>query len=279
MKRIIFALLHCEGHYMLSRNFRLQRIGDIDWVLRNYEIRRVSLGIDELMILDVSPEGSDRSVFHRDVERLVAECFVPVTVGGRLRSLEDVATCFAIGADKVLMNSAFFDAPTLCEGVAATYGSQALVAGIDVVDVAEGRQVPSDGRAFVARDRLRSHVRRVVEHGAGEVLVQSVDRDGTGNGLDLGLAQMADGGSTPLILMGGVGHGSHLSEGLRDDAVDAVATANLFNFIGDTFRDARDRVRSDGVTLATWADLGLDHLRGALQRGRQSDELSERTSP
>jgi cyclase len=279
MKRIIFALLHCEGHYMLSRNFRLQRIGDIDWVLRNYEIRRVSLGIDELMILDVSPEGSDRSVFHRDVERLVAECFVPVAVGGRLRSLGDVATCFAVGADKVLMNSAFFDAPTLCEGVAATYGSQALVAGIDVVDVAEGRQATSDSRAFVARDRLAAHVRRVVEHGAGEVLVQSVDRDGTGNGLDLGLARMADSGSTPLILMGGVGHGSHLSEGLRDDAVDAVATANLLNFTGVTLRDARDRVRSDGVTLATWVDQGFDHLRGALQWGRKQDELSERMSP
>jgi cyclase len=266
MKRIIFALLHCDGHYMLSRNFGLQRVGDIGWVLRNYEIRRVSLGIDELMILDVSPQGSDRSVFHRDVERLVTECFVPVTVGGRLRSLTDVATCFAVGADKVLMNRAFFDAPALCEGVAATYGSQALVAGIDVVDAAEGRQTPPAGPKFVARSELRTHVRRVVEHGAGEVLVQSVDRDGTGNGLDLGLARTADTGSTPLILMGGVGHASHLSEGLRDDAVDAVATANLFNFIGDTLFSARARVRADDVPLATWANSGTNHLRDTLRQ-------------
>jgi cyclase len=265
LKRLIFVLLHCDGHYMLSRNFGLQRVGDIGWVLRNYEIRRVSLGIDELMILDVSPQGSDRSVFHRDVERLVAECFVPVTVGGRLRSLTDVATCFAVGADKVLMNSAFFDAPALCEEVAATYGSQALVAGIDVVEAAEGRQTPPAGRTFVARSALRTHVRRVVDHGAGEVLVQSVDRDGTGNGLDLGLARTADTGSTPLILMGGVGHASHLSEGLGEVAIDAVATANLFNFIGDALRDARERVRADGVALAAWADQGFDHLRGALQ--------------
>jgi cyclase len=278
VKRIIFALLHCDGHYMLSRNFRLQRVGDIEWVLRNYEIRRISLGIDELMILDVSPGGSGRSVFHGDVERLVAECFVPVTVGGQLRSLADVASCFAVGADKVLMNSAFFDAPSLCEGVAATYGSQALVAGIDVVDVAEGLQTTSDGRAFVPRDRLGEHVRRVVEHGAGEVLVQSVDRDGTGNGLDLGLARIADSGSTPLILMGGVGHGAHLSEGLCDDDVDAVATANLFNFMGDTLRDSRDRARSDGVSLAAWSDQAVHRLRDTLRAGISHDESSFRSS-
>jgi len=273
MKRIIFALLHCNGHYMLSRNFRLQRVGDIDWVLRNYEIRRVSLGIDELMILDVSPEGSDRSVFHRDVERLVAECFVPVTVGGRLRSLEDVTTCFAVGADKVLMNSAFFDAPSLCEGVAATYGSQALVAGIDVIDDVETtRTAPS--RPFVGREALPAHVCRVIDCGAGEVLVQSVDRDGTGNGLDVSLAEQAESGVTPLILMGGIGQAKHFCQGMRSNAVDAVATANLFNFIGDALVETRALARADGVPLAAWQDDGFARLRGTLQKfDEPHDEL------
>ncbi len=270
MKRIIFALLHCDGHYMLSRNFRLQRVGDIDWVLRNYEIRRVSLGIDELMILDVSRGDSDRSLFHRDVARLVEECFVPVTVGGCLRSRDSVAGCFEVGADKVLMNTAFFEAPELCEEVAATYGSQALVAGIDVMDDVEGLQ-DANGRQFVARDRLPTHVERVVEIGAGEVLVQSVDRDGTGNGLDLALAALADSGTTPLILIGGVGQAAHLSEGLRDPAVDAVATANLFNFIGDTLLESRAHARCDGVGLATWSDMNLDELRGVLSAPGHGD--------
>ncbi len=264
MKRIIFALLHCNGHYMLSRNFRLQRVGDIEWVLRNYEIRRVSLGIDELMILDVSPEVSDRFVFHRDVSRLVEECFVPVTVGGHLKSREDVATCFAVGADKVLMNRAFFDAPERCEEIAATYGSQALIAGIDVIDDVEGMQAALH-RPFVVRDALQAHVRKVVDSGAGEVLIQSVDRDGTGNGFDLSLAERAESGPAPLILMGGVGQASHLSEGLGASAVDAVATANLFNFIGDALLESRLQARSDGVLLAEWPDVGLEPLRGVLR--------------
>jgi cyclase len=270
MKRIIFALLHCDGHYMLSRNFRLQRVGDIEWVLRNYEIRRVSLGIDELMILDVSPDASHRSVFHRDVGRLVEECFVPVTVGGHLRSREDVATCFAVGADKVLMNSAFFDAPERCEEIAATYGSQALIAGIDVIDDTEGMQDASH-RPFVVRDALQAHVRRVVDSGAGEVLIQSVDRDGTGNGLDLSLSEQAGSGPTPLILMGGVGQAVHLSEGLAAGAVDAVATANLFNFIGDALVASRLQARSDGVLLATWQDARFGPLRGVLRGADEAD--------
>jgi cyclase len=187
-----------------------------------------------------------------------------VTVGGRLQSREDVAACFAVGADKVLMKSAFFDAPALCEDVAATYGSQALIAGIDVSDIAENQtDVPQ--RTFIARGRLKDHVRGVVSAGAGEVLIQSVERDGTGNGLDLSLAALAQSGSTPLILMGGIGQASHLCEGLKDDAVDAVATANLFNFIGDALVTSRLGARMDGVPLADWSPTGLEGLRGVLQ--------------
>ncbi len=265
MKRIIFVLLHCDGYYMLSRNFRLQRVGDIEWVLRNYEIRRVSLGIDELMILDISTGDGFRTAFLRDLKRLVEECFIPVTVGGRLRTRADVATCFAVGADKVLINSGFYDAPEFCEQVATTYGSQALIAGIDVIDDVDGTQ-GTPVRPFVRRNALKGHVRRTVECGAGEVLIQSVDRDGTGNGLDLSLAGIAECGSTPLILMGGVGQASHISEGLSDDEVDAVATANLFNFIGDAFVASRVHGRAAGVPLASWGEASLAPLRGIVSR-------------
>jgi len=268
VKRIIFVLLYCNGQYMLSRNFRLQRVGDIAWVLQNYDIRRVSLGIDELMILDVSPEDSGPSNFHRDVGRLVMECFIPVTVGGRLRSRADVARCFAVGADKVLMRRAFFDDPRLCEKVAATYGSQALVAGIDVMDNVGSESAGPPPRGFVGRSQLSEHVRSVIELGAGEVLVQSVDRDGTGTGLDITLARLAQCGATPLILMGGTGQASHLSEGLREAGVDAVATANLFNFIGDTLVASRAEARADGVPLALWPQSDLRELRGVMRRQR-----------
>lgn len=263
MKRIVFALLHSDGSYMLSRNFRLQRVGDLDWVLRNYEIGRVSLGIDELMVLDVSPRPVVNGDLLRHVERLTAECFVPVTVGGWLRSMDDVARCFAVGAEKVLMNTAFFDDLGFCREIAATYGNQALVASVDVVEGVSVRSPPAH-RPFVGRQDLRAHVERMIEHGAGEILVQSVDRDGTGGGLDLSLVEVAACGSAPLIMMGGVGHSGHLTEGLRHPRVDAVATANLFNFIGDSLVAARRAARSAGVALPMWSSSDLERLRGIL---------------
>ncbi len=267
MKRIIFVLLHSDGHFMLSRNFRLQRVGDIDWVLRNYEIRRVSQGIDELMILDVSTTGADRCRFHRDVKRLVEECFIPVTVGGRLQSLDEIAVCFSIGADKVLMNQAFFTMPELCEAVASTYGSQALIAGVDVVDGPEGPRLGGE-RHVVSQDVLHDHVASVTGLGAGELLVQSVERDGTGRGLDLTLVDSAAAGTIPLILMGGIGQPNHISQALRHDGVDAVATANLFNFIGNTLVEARACASAAGVPLGSASTGDIESLRGVLRQER-----------
>ena len=266
MKRMIFALLHSGGSYMLSRNFRLQRVGDIDWVLRNYEIRQVSLGIDELMVIDVSRGERDRDGeerFHRDVERLVQECFIPVTVGGHLHSIDQVARCFAVGADKVLLRTAFVEDPELCEQVAARYGSQAMIAGVDLT-----RQRASgveDVGPLVPVEELSTHIRRVIAYGAGEVLLQSVDNDGTGMGLDVRVVSEAGSPDVPVILMGGVGHAAHIVEGLMLPEVDAVATANLFNFVGDALVDARTMARDAGIPLARWSEADIERVRDVLR--------------
>ena len=263
MKRVIFTLLHANGDYMLSRNFRLQRVGDIDWVLTNYRIREVSLGIDELMILDVSRDSADRDRFRRDVRTLVEECFVPVTVGGRITSLDEAARLFDVGADKVLLNTAFHIDFGLCTEVAGRYGSQALVAGIDV-----RRQPLEVGHPRVSSsidpDGLERHTERAVDIGAGEILLQSVDRDGTGNGLDLDLADRTGSLRVPLILMGGVGHARHMAEGLKHPAVDAVATANLFNFVGESLVRTRNECRENGIELAKWSVDNVASFEGML---------------
>ena len=263
MKRIIFTLLHADGAYMLSRNFRLQRVGDIDWVLMNYRIREVSLGIDELMILDVSRDAADRDRFRSEVRTLVEECFVPVTVGGRIASLDEAARLFDVGADKVLLNTAFHVDPGLCADVAGRYGSQALVAGIDV----RGQpMMAGHPRALgsVEPDGLERHADRAIDIGAGEILLQSIDRDGTGNGLDLALADRTGSLRVPLILMGGVGHARHIAEGLKHPAVDAVATANLFNFVGDSLVRTRNECRENGIDLAKWSVDDVARFEGML---------------
>ena len=264
MKRIIFTLLHADGAYMLSRNFRLQRVGDIDWVLTNYRIREVSLGMDELMILDVSRDAADRDRFRREVRILVEECFVPVTVGGRITSLDEADRLFDVGADKVLLNTAFHVDPGLCAKVAGRYGSQALVAGIDVrrqpLEVGHPRVSSS-----IQPDGLERHTDRAVDIGAGEILLQSIDRDGTGNGLDLDLADRTASLQVPLMMMGGVGHATHFVQGLKHPAVDAVATANLFNFVGDALVRTRSECRESGISLADWGILNVDAVEGLLK--------------
>jgi len=262
MKRIIFTLLHRDGDYLLSRNFRLQRVGELDWVLKNYAIREVSLGIDELMVLDLSTNDVHRERFRDEVRILSEECFVPLTVGGRIRSVDEVERLLLVGADKVLLNAPFFADPDLCRAVAARFGSQALVAGIDVC-----REVASapPGRAglMVPPERIRTQVEHALACGAGEILLQSVDRDGTGNGLDLDHVASLEGLRVPLIVMGGVGHSGQVLEGLLHPLVDAVATANLFNFVGDALVRARTFAREHGVDLAAWSGAELSELEGA----------------
>ncbi len=266
MKRLIFALLHRNGNYLLSRNFRLQRVGNLDWVLRNYAIREVCLGVDELMILDLSESDDHRERFRDEVRILGEECFVPVAVGGRIRSIAEVDRLLGVGTDKVVLNTAFVNDPGLCEEIAARFGSQAVVASIDVCR--EVGTAPSDRAELLVRpDRLGPRIEDALDHGAGEVLLQSVDRDGTGNGLELELADGLLGITAPLILMGGVGHADQIVEGLLHSAVDAVATANLFNFVGDALVDARRRCFDRGIQLAMWEGSELAKLAGVHRHG------------
>ncbi len=270
MKRIIFALLYRNGSYVLSRNFRLQRIGDIGWVLENYGILEVSQGIDELMILDVSTRVEAREQFRREVAILADECFVPVTVGGGINAVEEADRLFAAGADKVLVNAALVRAPGLVVDLATRFGSQAVVGGCDVSS--EPMRTPEARRDLVVdRLTLSTRLMAAADLGVGEVCIQSVDRDGTGNGLDLGLASDSGGVSVkvPLILMGGVGRANHLLEGLRTPQVDAVATANLLNFVGDALVRARATVIEAGVDLPSWSSAALRTMKGAF--GSQGD--------
>lgn len=263
MRRVIFTLLHDRGRFQLSRNFRLQGIGDMRWLLGNYDLPRVSRGLDELMVLDVTRGPRDTAAFAAVVERIAGECFIPVTAGGGIASLDDARTLLRHGADKLLVNTAFATDPALCRTLADTFGRQCIVAGIDVQGAAGDYRVVTDrGRTPVAAP-LAAWVAHVQAHGAGELLFQSVDRDGTGMGLDLGIVDALPAmPEAPVILMGGVGQDVHVREGLRHPRVDAVATANLLNFIGGAFLEARAALADAGIPVARWDDADPAPLRG-----------------
>lgn len=267
-KRVIFTLLYSAGQFMLSRNFRLQKAGDVNWLLKNYKFGDMSAYIDELMIVDVSRGPRDRDRFMDDVRQIVAGCFIPVCLGGGIASLEDARFLIGRGADKLVINTLFDVDPATVRRIADTFGEQAVVASVDV------RRSESGGYMALSRQAAvelaitpAERVSAMLAAGAGEILLQSVDRDGTGQGFDLDMiGAIGDRVRVPLILCGGCGRGGHMSAMLRRDDVDAIATANLFNFIGDGLRSARIELLGEGLDLARWDMAKVKSLHGTLAR-------------
>jgi imidazole glycerol-phosphate synthase subunit HisF len=262
VRRLIFALLYDRGSYMLSRNFRLQAVGTIDWLFSNYDLPNVSHGLDELMVLDVSRER-EPTKFARHLQRIAEQCFIPVTAGGGISSVDVAELYLRSGADKLLVNTAFHTDPGFCTRLAARYGRQCIIAAVDYRLTSDGRRSVMVGNGQITvQSSLRGWVDHAKEHGAGEVLLQSIDRDGTGMGLDLDVVEeLDDAVDLPCILMGGVGKAANIIEALQIAGVDAVATANLFNFIGATFLHTRDSMRASGLPIAFWMDRDYSRLK------------------
>jgi len=265
-KRVIYTLFYADGGFMLSRNFRLQRAGDVRWLLKNYHFETVASCIDELLIVDVSRKGYDREAFLAAVGSVVEGCFIPVALGGGIKDFETAALFVESGADKIVVNSLFDSDPAVVRRIADVYGSQCVIGGIDLRRTAAGTvEVLGQQGSVVLDSTPAERVQLMLDSGAGELLVQSVDRDGTGFGLDLDLTTVVGAPlAAPLILCGGCGKGSHMLEALVRPEVDAVATANLFNFIGDGLLKARSELTAGGLDLACWNSADVKALRNSM---------------
>jgi cyclase len=262
-RRLIFTLLYDAGQFMLSRNFRLQKVGSIEWLFNNYDFANVSHGLDELMVLDVTRGTRNSEDFAIEVQHISSRCFIPVTVGGGISSFDVAQTYMRSGADKLLLNTAFQSDPDLCRELAAHYGRQCIVAGVDYrMDASRCRKVVTNGGTQELAADLSDWVDFVLECGAGELLFQSIDQDGTGMGLDVSvletLHRLPD---APCILMGGIGKASQIISAMQHPAVDAVATANLFNFIGSAFLEVRQAISDAGIPIPQWDNKEYAFLR------------------
>ncbi|MEM7289384.1 MAG: HisA/HisF-related TIM barrel protein, partial [Pseudomonadota bacterium] len=267
VKRVMFGLLHNNGNYVLSRNFRQQVVGDLDWVLNNYNLLNVSCGVDEIIVLDV---GSNRNSeeFAEHIRVISNSCFVPLAAGGGITNQETAALFMASGADKLVLNTALFSDPDLVSGLVKKYGSQCIVGSFDYIRKGDVYQIycPSSDAAEVPS--VSEHIESVRRLGAGEILCQSVEKDGTGMGLDLEFADRFLGEvSLPTIMLGGVGRAEHIFQGLKHECVDAVCTANLLNFIGDAFEHSRSQLVSGGILLPQFSTVELEALRGYFETG------------
>ena len=264
-KRVIFTLLHEDGHFFLSRNFRLQKVGNLRWLNSNYKFSQVALSIDELVILDVSRNGKNHDKFSDVIRSLAENTFVPLAAGGGVRNIEHARQILKSGADKVVINTMLFEEPNLVTEIASQFGSQSIIASVDCkYDADKGDFIiyVDNGRRPISKS-FRQALEYLQSLPVGELYLNSIDRDGTGFGYDMRLLQhLPERFKCPLILAGGVGKGAHLAEGLNQSAVDAVATAHLFNFVGDGLRDARRCLLQDDFDLAVWDEGLIAKLEG-----------------
>ena len=252
-KRLIFTLLYNDGGFMLSRNFRLQRAGDIVWLLKNYKFNKISFSIDELIILDVTRRERNIKKFCDHIKMIVKECFVPVAIGGGITSLNHARILMNSGADKLVVNSALIKSPPLVNELVGLYGSQCVVASVDFKkEQGEFVSYIENGTKKVEMEFI-DYLKYILNLGVGEIYLNSMDRDGTGHGYltDI-LDEISNFVTIPIIMAGGAGNWQHLLEGLKHNMIDAVATANLFNFIGQGFPNARKKLIEIGINLARW---------------------------
>jgi imidazole glycerol-phosphate synthase subunit HisF len=252
--RLIFTLLYAKGRFHLSRNFNLQAVGDLRWLLQNYEFESIARAIDELVILNVDREPANPSDFLETVQQLARGCFMPIAVGGGVRSMAQAETLFNGGADKIVLNSAYADAPDLVARVVDAYGAQSVVASIDFRRAPDGSTTTFVNCGARKTDHdLAAALRQAVDLGAGEVYLTSIDRDGTGDGYDREALKLAyESCSLPVIASGGADTYDRLAEGIHSGYAAAVSTAHLFNFMGDGLADARQGLIGEGITLSRW---------------------------
>jgi cyclase len=207
-------------------------------------------GADEIVLLDISATHQKRSTLIETVRRTAKELFIPFTVGGGIRTLEDAAAIFDAGADKVSINSAAIAEPKLITAIAQRFGSQAAIVAIDAKRKEKGFEVYTHGgRNNTGRDAI-AWAKEAEEKGAGEILLTSMDRDGTGQGFDCDLTrQVSDAVRIPVIASGGAGNAEHFIKVFGPGHADAALAASIFHFGVDAFSQLKQRLREAQIPV------------------------------
>jgi cyclase len=247
--RVIPCLDVADGRVVKGVNFvELRDAGDPVEQARAYD----AAGADELCFLDIGASHEGRGTILDVVRRTAAVCFMPLTVGGGVRTADDARALLLAGADKVAVNSAAVERPELVADIAERFGSQCCVASVDARRSGEGWEVfTHGGRRATGIDAI-AHAVRLADLGAGELLVTSMDRDGMRSGYDLDLIRaIADRVAVPIVASGGVGGLDDLVAGIRDGHASAVLAASIFHFGQASIGDAHAALAAAGIPVRT----------------------------
>jgi cyclase len=249
-KRLIPCLDVDAGRVVKGVNFvDIRDAGDPVEIARRYDAE----GADELTFLDITASSDQRETMVHVVEQVAAQVFIPLTVGGGIRSLDDVRRMLNAGADKVAINTAAVNDPELVRRATERFGSQCIVVAIDAkqskASPARWEVYTHGGRTPTGIDAL-DWARRMADYGAGELLLTSMDRDGTKRGFDLDLTRaVADAVPIPVIASGGVGNLDHLVEGVSRGGADAVLAASIFHFGEHRLDEAKAYMAEHGIEV------------------------------
>ena len=247
-KRIIPCLDVDNGRVVKGVKFvDIRDAGDPVEIARRYDQQ----GADEITFLDITASSGNRETLVHVVEKVADQVFIPLTVGGGIRKVEDIRRMLNAGADKVGINTAAVTRPEFVKEAADHFGAQCIVVAVDAKQVGPGRWeiFTHGGRKPTGLDAVEWAV-RMAEYGAGEILLTSMDRDGTKNGFDLALTRaVCDAVSIPVIASGGVGNLDHLAEGILQGHADAVLAASIFHFGEYTVGQAKQRMAERGIEM------------------------------
>jgi cyclase len=247
-KRIIPCLDVHAGRVVKGVKFvELRDAGDPVEIARNYD----AAGADEITFLDITASSDARNTIVEVIERVADEVFIPLTVGGGVRCVEDVRKLLNAGADKVSINTSAVEDPGLVSRAAGRFGSQAIVVAIDARAAGPGKwEVYTHGGRKARGLDVVEWAREMARRGAGEILLTSMDRDGTKSGFDLELTRaVSEAVTVPVIASGGVGSLEHLARGIEEGRADAVLAASVFHFGEITIPEAKRFLAARGIEM------------------------------
>ena len=249
-KRIIPCLDVDKGRVVKGVNFlNIRDAGDPVEIAKRYDTE----GADEITMLDITASYETRDTTYKTVESIASQVFIPLTVGGGVRKIEDIKKLLRSGADKVSINTSAVESPSFVKEAADKFGSQCIVVAVDAKAMTDKEDtwevVTYGGRNRTGIDVLE-WTEQVAAYGAGEILLTSMDRDGTKEGFDNNLvSKVSSGISIPVIASGGVGNLDHLIDGVKIGGAEAVLAASIFHFSEFSIKEAKEAMKASGITV------------------------------
>ncbi len=274
-QRIVAVLLVREGIVVQSIGFeRYLPVGKPEIAVEHLN----RWGIDEIVMLDISGQQSTAPQLERNIAKVAPYCLVPLAVGGGIRTIDHIRDVIKSGADRIVLNTSVFDDPKLIDQAATRFGTQCIIAAIDAAPNGSGYDTFVDGGGRRTGLSPKDMARRAEDHGAGEILIQAIHRDGCKMGYDLELiAEVAGAVSVPVIALGGVGMPAHMADVARVPGVSGLAAGNFFHFTEHTAATAKAVLQTSGVDLRhdSYADYRNDAFDAQGRLRKKADEALE----